>query len=198
MNILILIGSLFLGVYCLFVLMLIIGWNKIPTNKTIEGENNLFISVIVVVKNEINNIEKLLQSIEKQTYSKELFEVIVVNDASDDGTLELLYQLEKTLKINLLIVDLKSDNSNLSGKKFGISKAIDVAKGTFILATDGDCTVGPKWVESYVNCYKTKGYKFISGPVTFHSNTFFAQSFLSFPITSVLLILRTFTSSSIS
>ncbi len=153
--------------------MLIIGWNNIPTNRQVEYKPDLFVSVIVVVKNEIDNIHNLLESIEKQTYNKDFFEVIVVNDASNDGTLELLYHLEKSLKINLVIIDLKSNNSNTSGKKLGISKAITASKGTFILATDGDCIVGVKWIETYVNCYKANGYKFISGPVTFFSNTFF-------------------------
>ena len=53
----------------------------------IFGKTSL--SVIIPVRNEAANIEALLNDISNQTYPKNAFEVIVVDDSSEDETVEI-------------------------------------------------------------------------------------------------------------
>ena len=52
--------------------------NKSPANKDV--------SILIAARNEGANIEKLLQSLYNQSFSKEKFEVIIVDDNSTDDT----------------------------------------------------------------------------------------------------------------
>ncbi len=152
---------------------MLIGWLKIPIVETKNGPKNTFVSIIVAVRNEEKNVGELIQCIENQTYRKYLFELIIVNDHSDDGTLAVLNKLKETVTIDLKIIDLIEDEPSKSGKKQAISKGIALSKGKLIVTTDGDCMMGPQWIEKIVSYYESTNFKFISGPVTFHSNSFF-------------------------
>src|ERR1035441_1155013 len=68
-----------------------------------------YISIIIPFRNESQNILETLSSLEKQDYSKDKFEVIFVNDFSDDDSLELLCKAEKSL--NIKIISLPEDYS---------------------------------------------------------------------------------------
>ena len=48
--------------------------------------NNLPVSVIVPARNEEKNLSSCLESLLNQSYPKELYEIIVVDDDSDDNT----------------------------------------------------------------------------------------------------------------
>ena len=63
------------------VIMLIIGWNKTLNFKVVSEkniENAVFISVVVVMRNEEENILSLLKDIDKQDYSKNYFELLII------------------------------------------------------------------------------------------------------------------------
>ena len=82
------------------------------------------ISVVVAVRNEINYIEKCIESLFKQDFDGE-YEVIVVDGMSDDGTYEMLEKLQKKYKFILL----KNPKKNAAaGRNIGI----DAAKGNAI------------------------------------------------------------------
>jgi cellulose synthase/poly-beta-1,6-N-acetylglucosamine synthase-like glycosyltransferase len=159
--------------YSFLVIILLYGWLKISIFTEKKSNLSTIVSIIIPVRNEVNNIEYLLQSIENQSYSKILFEVIVVNDYSNDGTFAFLNKLKETFSFELKIIDLQYDISKKSPKKFAINTAIQSSKGALIITTDGDCIVEKNWLEKFVNYYEVTGCKFISGPVTFHNMSFF-------------------------
>lgn len=163
------------GCYSILVIILLYGWLEIPILTENRSNLSTFVSIIIPVRNEERNIELLLQDIEIQSYNKELFEVIVVNDYSTDGTLALLNRIKSSFTFELKIIDLAYDNSIKSPKKLAITTAIMASKGTLIITTDGDCVVDKYWLETFVNYYEKTGCNFISGPVTFHDLSFFDQ-----------------------
>ncbi|WP_299760821.1 glycosyltransferase [uncultured Pontibacter sp.] len=128
------------------------------------------ITVIVPVRNEAENILDLLHDLERQNYPRELLEVLVLDDHSEDDTAALVrrFILEPNLKVRCLQLD---DYVKQSGKKAAVQVGVEQAEGELLVFTDGDCRVGPEWLRTYAFVYETEHPYFISGPVSFHHTT---------------------------
>ncbi len=103
------------------------------------------VSVVIAAKNEYYNLRRNLPLILEQDYPD--FEVIVVNDASDDDTAELLEELDERSS-RLKVVNIYQDLNFFKGKKFPLSIGIRSAKHDVILLTDADCKPhGREWIK---------------------------------------------------
>lgn len=157
-----------LSSYAVGCLLLFVVWNfrlKITDLKGDAGVTS--VSIIIPVRNESKNIENLMQCIDNQDYEKNNFELIIVNDSSEDNTVSTIEDFKRTSTLNIIIIDLKERSNNSSPKKRAITEALRIAKGELIITTDGDCTMNSKWLSSVVRFYvKTNAY-FISAPVSF-------------------------------
>ncbi|RLD60555.1 MAG: glycosyl transferase family 2 [Bacteroidetes bacterium] len=103
------------------------------------------VSVVICAKNEYHNLKENLPLILDQDYPK--FEVVVVNDASDDETIFLLEDLEREYK-HIKIVNLSQDLNFFSGKKFPLALGIKSATYEHLLLTDADCRpTGRNWIK---------------------------------------------------
>ncbi|MBQ3595261.1 MAG: glycosyltransferase [Bacteroidales bacterium] len=126
------------------------------------NKNNLVkVSVLIAARNEEKNIEKLLESLKKQSFPKELFEVIIVNDHSTDNTDEIINDFinkNKELDVKLLKAEKK-------GKKHAISQALHTAINELVIVTDADCVLNDLWIESIVGFYQEEKCKMILAPV---------------------------------
>ncbi|MEM0938584.1 MAG: glycosyltransferase [Bacteroidota bacterium] len=152
-----------------FYLILSCNWFKVPcTSKTSEGSP---LSVIIPVRNEEKVIEKVLTCLEDQEYDKNTYEVIIINDFSEDETLSIIEECRNKLSMHLKVVTLS--NSNESGKKRALTKGVEMAKNDFILTTDADCQMGSKWLSSYAA--SLEGKKIIAGPVALTGQGFWAR-----------------------
>ena len=186
---LILILLIITGIYFLANLALVVIWLKNPIDSSFLKENifeTLKISVIIPVRNEAENILFLLQDLEKQTYSKHKFEVIVADDDSTDDTLKIVQEFQKNTSINLIINQLLPKTNNTSPKKRAIDSSIKLASGQLITTTDGDCRVGEKWLESIANFQAQTGAYLVSCAVTFfkaqrHKDSKAQKSTILFP-----------------
>ena len=101
------------------------------------------VSVIICAKNEAANLEQHIPAIMAQRYSNDtgklMYEVIVVNDASDDDTEQVLYRLSQQYS-NLWSINIPKDaDRKLPGKKYALSKAVPHASHELLLLTDADC-----------------------------------------------------------
>jgi cellulose synthase/poly-beta-1,6-N-acetylglucosamine synthase-like glycosyltransferase len=123
-----------------------------------------YVSIILPFRNESTNILKSLASIEKQDYPKDKFEVIYVNDFSDDDSLELLRKSEK--RVNVKIISVPEEYSKHQHKKRAIRFGIENAIGSIIVTTDADCIHGTKWLRTLLGQFDD-GTGFVSGPVEF-------------------------------
>ena len=149
-----------------------IGWLKIPRFrpelfKNAKNMSQCQLSVVIVVRNEAENIIALLEDLSAQTLASDLFEVFVVNDHSTDDTAELVQAYQAKAQYPLHLLHLTAEEFTQSPKKAGITKAIQQAQGQYIVTTDGDCRVSPRWLELYAHFYQTTNAKLISGGVTF-------------------------------
>lgn len=167
------------GIYFLANIGLVVIWLKNPINSSFLKENifeTLKISVIIPVRNEAENILFLLQDLEKQTYPKQNFEVIIADDDSTDDTLKIVQAFQKNTNINLIINQLPPKTNNTSPKKRAIDSSIKLASGQLITTTDGDCSVGEKWLESIANFQAQTGAYLVSCAVTFFEAQRFKDS----------------------
>ena len=99
-----------------------------------------------------------------QNFDKQRFEMIVVNDHSEDSTLKILEKSAKSWE-NLKIICM---NEGEQGKKNAIKKGISCANGSVILCTDADCRAGENWIKTIANYFTDKSVKLLSAPVEFH------------------------------
>ncbi|MBC8155323.1 MAG: glycosyltransferase [Bacteroidetes bacterium] len=150
--------------YAIFTTTLYVTWLRMPRFQPGKSstEELPFITVVVPVRNEAANLPALLDDLNQQTYAR--FEVIVADDASTDTTLAIAQAYPARFTLTALLLP---DTRVASPKKRAITACIAVATGTLIVTTDGDCRVGPRWLETIARFYAQTGAKLISGPVTF-------------------------------
>jgi cellulose synthase/poly-beta-1,6-N-acetylglucosamine synthase-like glycosyltransferase len=132
-----------------------------------------FISVIIPARNEEKNIGSLLLSLQQQSYPKELFEIIVVDDYSSDNTACVVRSFELP---NLHLTAPQITNNN-SSKKKAIEAGIRQAKGELIVTTDADCQLPVNWLSTISSFYNDKKASFIAAPVKFSHDNSFLQIF---------------------
>lgn len=155
--------------YIKFLLGIYRGLKKLkPLNKLKEVDE--FISVIIPFRNESDNILKNLESIENQNYPKDKFEVIYINDSSDDDSFEKLYSVKKSN--NIKVFSVPKDYSPNAHKKRAVRFGIEKSKGEIIVTTDADCTYKNNWLKTLLSCYDDDT-GFVSGPVEFFKGEFF-------------------------
>ena len=92
--------------------------------------------------------------------------MIIVNDHSEDSTLQILEKAAENWQ-NLKIICM---NEVEQGKKNGIKKGISFAKGDIILCTDADCSAGKNWIKTISDYFADKNLKLLSAPVEFNKN----------------------------
>jgi len=147
------VNCLFFSVLYVFAIwFLILGLIRIVPKSRITSDKLKKISVIVAARNEESNVCNLLESLENQTYPKDLFEVIIVDDRSFDNTNELINKYQTSSQLNIKLLQLE-DKGKRNGKKYAIAKGIEHAQYDILLFTDSDCIVNPKWVETFSKAY---------------------------------------------
>lgn len=155
-------------IYSLALCILIIGWIR-PVNREIKasGASIPLVSVAIPVRNEKENILLLLDDLEQQDYPKSHFEVIVVDDHSDDGTLQLIRDQKERFSFRLELLTLNGAEGSGSAKKMALSLAVSHALGAYILTTDGDCRIQRGWISAYARGFQQDKPSFLSGMVAF-------------------------------
>ena len=141
---------------------------KLPSEKN----NSDYISVIVACRNEEKNISNLIEDVKSQCFDENRFEMIVVNDHSEDGTLKILnYESEKWNNLRIINLDNK-----VFGKKYAIKEAAKIAKGEIIICTDADCRVGENWIQTMSDYFTNTDCKFVSASIFYkEQNSLFSK-----------------------
>lgn len=112
------------------------------------------VSVVIVARNEYHNLIKTLEPILNQDYPD--FEVVVVNDNSDDETHFYLQELAKKYS-HLKPIQINQSLNFFSGKKFPLSIGIKSAQHDTLLLTDADCIIpSSHWINSMQQAIQEK------------------------------------------
>ena len=97
--------------------------------------NNLKVSVIIPTYNDPKGINECLNSLKKQTLSKDEFEVIVVDNNKNLSEYD-------NIDSNVVIL-----HEIRPGSYTARNTALDIARGKYIAFTDSDCSVAEDWLE---------------------------------------------------
>ena len=119
-------------------------------------------SILIPARNEEKNISACLQSISLLNYPAHLFEVIVIDDFSEDATVATVKQFEG-VKVKEL-KDIVKEKIN-SYKKKAIEVGVEQATGNYIVTTDADCIVPVNWLHNFASIIQQQPTVFIAAPV---------------------------------
>ncbi len=104
------------------------------------------ISVIVCAKNESENLKRFIPAILDQNYPN--FEVILINDASTDDTLEVIEKFQQS-DSRVKIVNVQNNEAFWGKKKYALTLGIKRARNPYLLFTDADCAPETgQWIEN--------------------------------------------------
>jgi biofilm PGA synthesis N-glycosyltransferase PgaC len=143
--------------YVFLLLIILRSLVRIRSFKT-SSEPLTFISVIVACHNEQKNLPVLLKSINSQNYPKDLFEVIIVDDNSNDKTLEIASEF-------IGIANFLTISNKGKGKKQALRTGLTASKGKLIITTDADCTMEKNWIRTIAAFYEINKADMIICPV---------------------------------
>jgi cellulose synthase/poly-beta-1,6-N-acetylglucosamine synthase-like glycosyltransferase len=113
------------------------------------------VSVIVVARNEHDNLIHLLPILLEQNYPVE-YEVIVANDNSTDDTFWLLKTAAQAFD-HLKVVTVNHTPAGIHPKKYAITLAVKAARYEKLILTDADCRPSSSnWLASIASRFNDK------------------------------------------
>lgn len=116
------------------------------------------VSVIIPVYNDPERLKTCLQALEEQTYPKDSYEVIVVDNGSDES-------------IESIVTEFKQARASFEahrGSFIARNKGISLARGDVIAFIDSDCIPAPDWIERGVaNLLRVPNCGIVGGKVEF-------------------------------
>jgi glycosyltransferase involved in cell wall biosynthesis len=117
-----------------------------------------FVSVVIPVFNGSEYLRTCLEALERQTYPKHFFEVIVVDNNSKDGIGPLVGQFERA----------RLGHEKAPGSYGARNVGISLAKGEVFAFTDADCIPARDWIEKGVEAlYAQPDCGLVAGRVEF-------------------------------
>lgn len=116
-----------------------------------------FVSVVVPVFNNAQNLERVLNSLCKQTYPSDRYEVILIDNGSSDNPKVIAE------KYSVLYIE---EHQFLSSPYSARNRGIELAKGEIIALIDTTCAVVPEWITAGVESLQN-GYDLVGGDVVF-------------------------------
>ena len=136
-------------------------------------------SIVIPARNEAANIENCIAGILAQNYPSHLFELIVIDDFSEDetanivGSIALQYNNVRLLRLQ----DFTKDENIVAYKKRAIEIAIEQANHPWIVTTDADCSFTNNWLASYDAYIQEHNCVMIAAPVSYKNTGSFLSVF---------------------
>ncbi len=138
-----------------------IGLSKVSSLQKKLADSDAGVSIIVCAHDEESNLKELIPLLLAQDYPS--FEVIIVDDRSNDDTYDYLLEL-KTNTPKLKMVRVESAPGNMNGKKYGLTLGVKAASHDLLLLTDADCRpASDKWVAEMAKGFRSDSIQFVLG-----------------------------------
>jgi poly-beta-1,6-N-acetyl-D-glucosamine synthase len=136
------------------------------------------LSVVMAARNEEPNLQNNLGLLLTQEYPE--FEVIVINDQSEDETKYVLEEFEKKYP-RLKIVNISDNVNDFAGKKLALTLGIKAAKYERVILTDADCRPATRqWLSYMAAGYSKPGTEIVLGFSPYERQGTLLNSFIQF------------------
>jgi len=127
---------------------------------------NIFVTVVVPIRNEEKNIAGCLQSIVNQTYPSERYEVLVIDGFSDDQTRRIVRDFQSYHpQVKLL------DNARRIVPT-ALNIALKAARGDVIIRVDGHAEIAPDYLEKCIENLQSSGAECAGGYILSINDSF--------------------------
>ena len=166
--------------YAVLIFFFTYGWTKLKKSQSIQ-KTSIKISVIIPVRNEQEHIGTLIRYLRAQEYPDDQYEIIVIDDHSDDNTVSELKSNDPGNRIKLLTLE-----GELKGKKNAIAYGIQKASGRLIATIDADCIPGKSWLMSIAQTYVTHNFKMMAAPVAIQDPASIIEKFQALELLSLI------------
>ena len=163
--------------YCSAIIALIYGFTKVNSFDYLGLKPKTRFSIVVPFRNEAENLAILLNSFSKLNYPNDLFEVILVDDASD-----CRLQIADCRFTISTIDNIRVSNSP---KKDAILTAMQSVKTDWIITTDADCVVNENWLSALDNYIQLRDVSMIAGAVSYECGNSFLHHFQQLDLASL-------------
>ncbi len=163
----------------------VVGFDKIKNFSLKDIPAKTKFTIIIPFRNEAKNLPNSLKSIHDLEYPKHLYEIILVDDASSDDSVEIINTFSQSENTRTDIKIIKNQRLTNSPKKDAITSAIKQSKHEWILTTDADCILPKYWLDTFNEFIQKNNSKCIVAPVTYHSTNSFLKRFQLLDILSL-------------
>lgn len=168
--------------YCAFIGWISYGFTKIETFGPRDFSPKNTFSIIVPFRNEAENLPNLLYSFSQLDYPRNQFEIVFVNDASEDNSVEIIANFP-AISFSFRIIDnVRKSNSP---KKDAIAVAINSIQNDWIITTDADCFVDQDWLKTFDNYIQENNTEMIAGAVSLFTDDSFLHQFQQLDLNSL-------------
>lgn len=152
-----------IAAFCYLLLMLVYmaGWQRLLKVYSTRRAEMPMLSIVVAMRNEEANIEKLLKALARQSYPADKIQVVLVDDHSTDGSAEMAQKMAHLLGLQNF-TQIVNDGT---GKKQALSSALKHISGEWVLFTDADCEPHQQWAETMMSAAGEGRAMMLLGPV---------------------------------
>ncbi len=170
-----------LGFFILFALyfysmvFIVLGYRNVRFFSSEETKPLTHFSVVIPFRNEAANLPNLLKTLNGLKYPSEMFELIFVNDASEDISEAIISKAIEKSRFSIKLIQNKRVSN--SPKKDAISEAIKNSNFEWIITTDADCELPKNWLKVFDAFIQKNNPLMVCGPVIYKSNGSFIENF---------------------
>lgn len=126
------------------------------------------ITIIIPARNEAANIKNCITGLLSQNYPAHLFDVIVIDDHSEDDTVVIVEGIgANNVRCLKLEEHLNADSDFVAYKKAAITLGVNNSTGNLIITTDADCIAPPDWLRYIAAKYERDKPVMIVAPVDY-------------------------------
>lgn len=158
-------------------------------NKEVVKSNLPSVSVVICARNEEDNLFKNLPIILNQVYPD--FEVIVVNDQSQDDSMHIIKAYKKDYPF-IKYIELEKNKHRNFGKKLPLTVGIKGATKDFIVVTDADCTPKSKYWLQHLAKNNTEDKEIVLGYSPYEKTKGFLNKLIRFDTTTIAITYMSF------